>query len=972
MKAKYIYLIIAVFFNCLAHAQSDSRNNNGKDDKNDSINGGGSRSNPTVALSQIIPASPKASAMTKYGDYPVSLYTGLVDITVPIYTIKVKDIEVPIEFKYHASGIKYDDISLEVGLGWSLIAGGVIDFAQRGKSTNSTVFKKNVANINTTGNCYNEDLASLLAVANGNLENPIGSFGVTRGEADIYTFSFLQYSGQFIVPYDDYGPPLGPAGAVFVPAYPLKLQSEYPLVILDASGTAYNFEEKENIDNNKRKSFCLTKIISADKADTVYFNYTTYSPLPGNEVSRPHINKTRAIIDESPYSGFHGGFSSTDTYESGGLYPLFYYPPRLNSISFPGGRVEFGYYNNIATSRDLRTVKVYNNLSSSTPLQTISLVKSQFAGNRGDRLDQVTFQNQQGDSYNYQFGYNGNPDTNPSGIDYWGYYNGQGVSNYDFLPDFVVPRLGFPNGYQIGTMNRSANEWSMKSGILNKIIYPTKGYTEFVYEAHRAWNMTYGGLRIKEIYNYDSGGTLAEKKWYRYGANESGQGRAAAYPTVNDFVISSQTLVEYEDPYVAPLLGYVIYNRQFLPFPKQNYFTSGSSVVYPCVTEYVGNGTTDIGKTIYTFEDFLNEDNSYLTEGVVRQSTLDMPSRTYEWKNGKLNSKYVFKKENNTYIQIYSLSNSYNDVNTKEYINLRVLPYIFLASNAYNGANLNILTCYDTPDYSDYKIFIAQSPVDYFNYYITTGLHVLSSSTETVDGVTKVTNYTNNAYGFPTLVTSMVSDKMHKTAYKYPSELSGTVVYNEMISRNIVAPVVETRDSVNNVFTAFHRTNYAAGHPNNANLIAPVSEDYQRGDQGAAETRITYNRYDPKGNPVHITKDGADQVVYLWGYNHRYPIAEIKGATYSDVTTKISEANLNIIAAKNEPVAGDWTTINNLRTQLSGAMVTTYEYKPLVGMTKMKDPREVITEYEYDTFGRLKRVTQAGRVIEEYEYHYKN
>jgi len=45
-------------------------------------------------------------------------------------------IEVPIEFKYHASGVKYDDISLEVGLGWSLIAGGTIDYTIRGSLDN--------------------------------------------------------------------------------------------------------------------------------------------------------------------------------------------------------------------------------------------------------------------------------------------------------------------------------------------------------------------------------------------------------------------------------------------------------------------------------------------------------------------------------------------------------------------------------------------------------------------------------------------------------------------------------------------------------------------------------------------------------------------------------------------------------------------------------------------------------------------
>lgn len=64
------------------------------------------------AFEEIVQPSPKA-AFLKYGEYPVSLYTGLVDITIPIYTIKTGWTEVPIEFKYHASGLKYDDVSME-------------------------------------------------------------------------------------------------------------------------------------------------------------------------------------------------------------------------------------------------------------------------------------------------------------------------------------------------------------------------------------------------------------------------------------------------------------------------------------------------------------------------------------------------------------------------------------------------------------------------------------------------------------------------------------------------------------------------------------------------------------------------------------------------------------------------------------------------------------------------------------------
>ena len=81
---------------------------------------------------------------------------------------------------------------------------------------------------------------------------------------------------------------------------------------------------------------------------------------------------------------------------------------------------------------------------------------------------------------------------------------------------------------------------------------------------------------------------------------------------------------------------------------------------------------------------------------------------------------------------------------------------------------------------------------------------------------------------------------------------------------------------------------------------------------------------------------------------------------------------LETIATKSDPAA-DMTTINNLRTQLPNALVTTYTYKPLVGVASMTDPRGVTTTYDYDTFNRLKMVKDNNsKPVEGYEYHYKN
>jgi YD repeat-containing protein len=163
-----------------------------------------------------------------------------------------------------------------------------------------------------------------------------------------------------------------------------------------------------------------------------------------------------------------------------------------------------------------------------------------------------------------------------------------------------------------------------------------------------------------------------------------------------------------------------------------------------------------------------------------------------------------------------------------------------------------------------------------------------------------------------------------------------------------------------------HFVNFDEEDFNNHKLI--FNRQYQK--------RITYNNYDTYGNPIFITKDSLENIVYLWGYKGQYPIAEIKNASYSDVTGKIPVATLDAITAKNEPSSSDWTTINNLRTNLISAMVTTYTYKPLVGMTSKTDPRGFTIYYDYDAFGRLKGSyfyeNSVKKVLETYDYHYKD
>lgn len=76
--------------------------------------------------------TPEAATMTRYGTYPVSYYTGTTDVTIPIYTIKNQDIEIPITLDYDASGFRPNQNDGLTGQNWRLMYGGLITRQVRG------------------------------------------------------------------------------------------------------------------------------------------------------------------------------------------------------------------------------------------------------------------------------------------------------------------------------------------------------------------------------------------------------------------------------------------------------------------------------------------------------------------------------------------------------------------------------------------------------------------------------------------------------------------------------------------------------------------------------------------------------------------------------------------------------------------------------------------------------------------------
>jgi len=77
-------------------------------------------------ISSNLFTTPEVTQFQKATFFESNNYTGKIDLKIPIYDVKYGEISVPVYLTYNSGGIKVDDIASDVGLGWSLVAGGSI------------------------------------------------------------------------------------------------------------------------------------------------------------------------------------------------------------------------------------------------------------------------------------------------------------------------------------------------------------------------------------------------------------------------------------------------------------------------------------------------------------------------------------------------------------------------------------------------------------------------------------------------------------------------------------------------------------------------------------------------------------------------------------------------------------------------------------------------------------------------------
>jgi hypothetical protein len=226
-------------------------------------------------LQSVVPASPTAASLGKYGEVPVGLYNGIPDISIPIFTVKAGSIEVPISISYHAGGVKVEEVASPIGIGWSLNAGGAIVRQLRGLPDESgagyiaklDLIKQYLYNQMN----QNDELTFRNSIADG----------ICDTEADVFFYNVGGLSGKF--QFDENGE------IVTIPKTRVKFEMVGDSWILtDNGGVRYYFSQPEKTltiptsgqlasqFSNPTTSWFLSKIEVPGTGYQILFEYEDY------------------------------------------------------------------------------------------------------------------------------------------------------------------------------------------------------------------------------------------------------------------------------------------------------------------------------------------------------------------------------------------------------------------------------------------------------------------------------------------------------------------------------------------------------------------------------------------------------------------------------------------------------------------------------------------------------------------------
>jgi len=471
------------------------------------------------AQEDFLPPSPNAAALGKYGNVPVGLNTGTIQLSVPMYEYSGGNLKVPISLNYSSNGIKVDELPSDVGLGWVLSAGGVITRMARDKPDGDLANRWQMPDAS-----YGSDDMLVFLRQVEQLEGD--------AQPDIFVFNFLGNYGKFYI--DNNGE------AVMIDPSPFKIEllnsfadpydpndASPEIRITDSKGViytfgAYNAGEVGLYRSTKTNGGVPTPPYDVENAwyidrivhptgDEIIFEYTKSAYSYNSSISQSFSKLVYENVQAGPacYNGtgddvdpvfttaqmttsvLHRIYSPQSHFSVNFDYSAGVLTPKLDNITVldddDGSLVKkfdlayMPYASTLFQNKDIT--------HQAEDLSRLFLTSVSETGSKGETKPPYAFNYYSPDQLPARFSY---------AQDYWGYFNGKDNSSlvpndlgdiyigktldfYDAIP-YLPPTI--KGVYQNIGGDKSSSGEHAKRGMLHKVTYPTGGYNEFFYEPH--------------------------------------------------------------------------------------------------------------------------------------------------------------------------------------------------------------------------------------------------------------------------------------------------------------------------------------------------------------------------------------------------------------------------------------------------------------------------------------------------------
>lgn len=1006
-------------------------------------------------------ASPEAAKMTKYADTPVSNAYGLAEIGIPIYTVQSRSLKLPIALSYDSSGVKPEEISGIVGLGWNLQAGGVITRTIIGRVDTGDEIPPE-----TTDPAYAEGL-----VGQANSDNDT--------EYDRYSYNFCGYSGSFYrIPFRG-----------IVPTEPTELiiSGAGPFTITDKDGTQYIFGLAETSTRymgsydpnaplvnqtgnyyNLITAWYLTEIRSMDGTDVITISY-----LQQNAFSHVSHSYYRSISFPYKYMGndvwltnLSGGFDPTPAFQTrewSFTTTQEWRPHVVSSITYNGGSVSFDYEGYSEPGGQL-----YGGSRRSYPSFLSSITVNEGGQNgllnwtfdrdtTGDYrllLAAVTQKGQNGSTIEkWTLGYD-TPNTamGENSVDLFGYYNGGGNNGTKaFLRPYndesTVPFSVANRNHNSALVGRlSLNSIKTASGSLTRYNYasnsiPTNGQSNLFPSTIQI------GQRISSIVTYDlsqGGERLVRRRNFSY-SNPGITIPIYAFQ-MGAFISTSENNScpdgvgggQWYGPSSPIRVGSVLYNDQSnlpgMPLESARIFyqqvmeeiSEESVPLVRTVWQYDGTGavSTGGGGTVWTPSDSHDESHVILPHGpnhfhqrvptyIPRNGTQSNPTTPLGYHIMDQNrpqlcnpTKVIHYKKDGTQFKKVSQTD-YTYEGWSEYLQVGLTLTLRTSPNTNGHENTNAYCLNDVDQQQvDRRIYYQRLKERVDTEYLD------DNSTKSVKTTYKYAYtpgsrssfYSGGAYyadnlNYVPAMGALQSPRQEVQVYFndnsktyirniiYPDELVGvsncswaaTLVSNHYllpVGEEIIIGASPTNKAGRYVtWGQVPVASWGGGVSNNTLLKPRKTEVYRNGQHVSRD--INYNLYDSGGKPLEIEADGQPYKTYAWGYNHRFPIAEVTGKSFQQVRNALNnnqKGGLDMIAGMSTLSSSYLTLVRTgLRTNQADAFTTIQTYTPPFGLAMEEDPSGRKIQYTYDYGGRLSSVKDNnGDKLQEYAYSLTN